>query len=119
MTLVEQESIYNACGTVILTAPSESVASIKTRLRFGEIALLLGWNGLWGWGDWGIRELSSGLGTVSSIAVVANSAHVASSSNLDHTINTPIGSPRVLDKPEVFSILSAIANNQNSMVNFR
>lgn len=87
-------------------------------MRFGKIALLLGWNGLWGWGDWGIRELSSGLGAVSSVAVVANTAHVAASSNLDHTVLAPIGSPRVLDQPVVLSTFITIANNQNSMVDF-
>lgn len=104
---------------MILTSPSESVVSIKARLRLGKIALLLGWDGLWGWGDWRIRELSGSLATFGSIAVVANSAHVLSSQDLDHTILAPVGSPRVLDQPVVLSIFSSIANNQNGMVDLR
>jgi len=74
----------------ILTAPSEGVVSIKARLRLGEITLLLRWDGLWGWGDWGVRKLSRSLAALSSIAVVADAAHVHSSLDLDHTVDSPV-----------------------------
>jgi hypothetical protein len=105
------------CETeMIRTSNSKGVASIQSRIGLGQITFLLRWNWFWRWGDWRVRELSSGLFTLSSIAIVANTALIGSTPDLDHAILTPRWTPRVLDQPVVYSILSTISNNQDSMV---
>jgi len=68
------------------------------------------------WGHWRVRELSRGLVTLSSIAIVSNTTLIGSTPDLDHAILAPRWTPGVLDQPVVNSILSTISNNQDSMV---
>jgi len=101
---------------MILTSNSKGVASIQPRRGLGQITFLLRRNWLWWWGHWRVRELSRGLVTLSSIAIVANTTLIGSTPNLDHAILAPRWTPGVLDQPVVNSILSTISNNQDSMV---
>ena len=45
-----------------------------------------------------------------------NSAFIGSSPDLDETIVTPVGTPRVFHQPIVNTILTSISNHQNCMV---
>jgi hypothetical protein len=76
----------------------------------------LSWDWCWWRSDWRVRERSTGLLTLSCIAVSSNTALIGSTTDLDGSTVTPVGSPRVLDQPVINSIFSSVPVNKNSMV---
>jgi hypothetical protein len=76
----------------------------------------LSWDWCWWRSDWRVRERSTGLLTLSCIAVSSNTALIGSTTDLDGSTVTPVGSPRVLDQPVINTIFSSISVNKNSMV---
>ena len=93
-------------------------STVEDSEKSSDVTLLTGWN--WGrWGnDWRIRDGASGFGTVRSIAFLSNATLAIASLELEETVGTPVGSPRVSDQPVVKfgSGVSAITNNKDGVI---